>query len=430
MSADPQLFRINPDNHESEAITEVEFAQLGFQERRDIQEWVAANPGILGEKLLIIGKEFSDFDRTNERLDLLAVDADGKLVVIELKRDDTGADAHWQAIKYASHLHRVDTEGIIGMLADYIKVSPEEAESRLLQHINPDDLNGLNNDQRIILASHRFAPEVTSAALWLNKKVPAEDLITCVQLTPYRDSRNDSLYVQANRIIPVPGAEDYMIGIGSPKVELGMTRTGRTQSRAKRDRTNDEVTRFMRKVEELTLIGLPGELKPDRRSKHAGASKHRHYGTHRYYHLWYKRPPWENWGMSYHVNLFKNEATETDSQTSSLKIQWQRLAREHWGWESPTGEDGPISFPWEAMVTFSSGPEFVEALQPRLEDLNIHADQIIPYGTWGCNVEVVRGGDALDESFASTLADTLRRFIEEITPVVDAFEDQRNEEDA
>ena len=78
MSADPQLFRIDPDSRESEAISEVDFAQLGFRERHDIQEWVAANPGILGEDLLIIGKEFSGFDRTNERLDLLAVDADGK----------------------------------------------------------------------------------------------------------------------------------------------------------------------------------------------------------------------------------------------------------------------------------------------------------------------------------------------------------------
>ena len=95
MSAEPQLFRINPENRESEKIAEVEFASLGFQERRDIQEWIAANPGILSEDLLIIGKEFSGFDKTDERLDLLALDADGKLVVIELKRDDTGADAHW-----------------------------------------------------------------------------------------------------------------------------------------------------------------------------------------------------------------------------------------------------------------------------------------------------------------------------------------------
>ena len=41
----------------------------------------------------------------------------------------------------------------------------------------------LNNDQRIILASHRFAPEVTSAAVWLNEKAPDKNLITCVQLS-------------------------------------------------------------------------------------------------------------------------------------------------------------------------------------------------------------------------------------------------------
>ena len=77
----------------------------------------SCQPGILGDDLLIVGKEFSGFDRTNERLDLLAVDADGRLVIIELKRDDTGADAHWQAIKYASYLSDASQEDIVAMLA-------------------------------------------------------------------------------------------------------------------------------------------------------------------------------------------------------------------------------------------------------------------------------------------------------------------------
>ena len=82
------------------------------------------------------------------------------------------------------------------------------------------------------------------------------------------------------------------------------------------------------------------------------------------------------------------------------------------------------------MVTFSTISKYVEALQPRLADLHVQADQIVPYGSWGCNVEVVRGGQSLDESFANTLADTLRQFIEEISPLVDDFENERNEEDA
>ncbi len=83
MNSSPQLFRIEPETKKSESIAEVEFSSLGFQERKDIQEWISANPSILGEDLLIIGKEFSGFDKTNERLDLLAVDSDGKLVIIE-----------------------------------------------------------------------------------------------------------------------------------------------------------------------------------------------------------------------------------------------------------------------------------------------------------------------------------------------------------
>ena len=125
MSSEPQLFRVNPESRKTDKIEEVDFRRLGLKERKDIQEWVAANPSILGEDLLIIGKEFSGFDLTNERLDLLAVDSDGRLVVIELKRDDTGANAHWQAIKYASYLRRATAEQIVGMLAEYKKVSPE-----------------------------------------------------------------------------------------------------------------------------------------------------------------------------------------------------------------------------------------------------------------------------------------------------------------
>ena len=386
MSADPQLFRINPDNHESEAITEVDFAQLGLQERRDIQEWVAANPGILGEDLLIIGKEFSGFDRTNERLDLLAVDADGKLVVIELKRDDTGADAHWQAIKYASYLHRVDTEGIVGMLADYAKVSPEEAGNRLLQHLNADDLNALNNDQRIILASHRFAPEVTSAALWLNEKAPGENLMTCVQLTPYQDAETNSLYVQANTIIPVPGIEDYVIGVGDSSdgdrhVARGSSSVAQTIAR----HSGDEITRFLREVAGRAIDGLSPNIKPDKRSRWAGG-----HSTWRYYHLWYSRSPWSNWGTSFRIDLWRGN--ETDSWTSS-------------------------------SVSFRNSPN---GLEERIRSLKLHDEQKVEED----GIVVQMGTVSLKEDPHDNIAIILRRFIEEITPIVDKFEDERNEEDA
>ena len=389
MSAEPQLFRINPESQESERIEEVNFAQLGLQERRDIQEWIAANPGILGEDLLIIGKEFSGFDRTDERLDLLVVDVDGKLVVIELKRDDTGADAHWQAIKYASYLHRASADDIIRMFADYEAISEEEALNKLLQHLGADDLGILNNDQRIILASHRFAAEVTSAALWLNEKAPGEDLITCIQLTPYKDAQTDSLYIQANTIIPVPGVDEYVIGIGeSPNENRPLVRRPGSVAQAMARNRNDDVTRFLRDVSERVVSSLPDQIKPDRHSRWAGDD-----GTYRYYRLWYSRPPWGNGSMIYRINLYP--------QKDSLGT-------------------------WQAYVGFGIWQSELEDLVSRVGDMHIYDDQIVK-SRW---VDVRRSGSALDDSFADTLAETLRRFIEVITPSIDDFVNERNAEDA
>ena len=386
MSAEPQLFRINPENRESEKIAEVEFASLGFQERRDIQEWVAANPGILGEDLLIIGKEFSGFDRTDERLDLLAVDAGGKLVVIELKRDDSGADVHWQAIKYASYLQRASADDIIRMLAEYSGVSEEDATNSLLQHLNADDLNALNNDQRIILASHRFAPEVTSAALWLNEKAPGDDLISCVQLTPYQDEQNELLYVQASVIIPVPGVDHYIIRIGeSSGDEVPVSpRTSKLAQTFARNR-GDEITRFLRGVSNRSIASLPPHLRPDKTSRWAGGNS-----SWRYWHMWYSRPFWGNWKMSFFIHLVRQEE----------------------------GQDN-----WRAWLGLGFWDSEIDNLKQRLDGLSVFADQRFH----NSELHVSRVGTVPEDSFTEEISKTICRFIEVITPKIDAISDDGNE---
>jgi len=409
MSARPQLFRIEPSAAESKQMQEVDFARLGFQERRDIQEWVAANPGILGDDLLVIGKEFSGFDRTNERLDLLAVDQDGRLVVIELKRDDTGADAHWQAIKYASYLRRASVEHIVEMLANYRGVSEEDAANMLHQHLGADDLNALNNDQRIILASHRFAPEVTNAVLWLNEKAPGENLITCFKLTPYQDG--DTLYLQASRLIPVPDTEGLLVGLrdssdsgdGGFSSALGVRRS---QSRYA------GVTPFLRSVTERVNASLPEKLKTERDRSHRGRDRIT-------FSVWYARPPWGLHQINYSIAIF----SVPDGDGKNFINRWSRYRG-----------SGPENFPhsWVAVVYLAAGAA-TDTLKARLKELEVAEDgyQAMPEGDWGFNIEVERVGDALDEAFADTLAATLRRFIEVVTPVVDDFfENEGNEEEA
>ena len=385
MSSEPKLFRINPGSMASETIEEVDFARLGLQERRDIQEWIVANPVILGEDLLIIGKEFSGFDRTNERLDLLAVDSDGMLVVIELKRDDTGADAHWQAIKYASYLHRSSADNIVKMTADHHNLSRNDAEIKLQQHLGADDLNALNNDQRIILASHRFAPEVTSAALWLNEKVPSGNLITCIQLIPYHDPETNSLYVQASCVIPLPGIDDYLVRIGdnSKKDNNGDSNDLGTKLKATFSRNkNDQVTKFFRTIKTQALEDLPDEIRPDKTSRWGAG-----WSEWRYYHFWYSREPWGNWDTYYEINLSPEEGT--GKWKAVVKFMYERYDLEKILREKKHVE--PQYFDEEGYIS-------------------------IPIGT-----------DTLNERFGNDIAMTLRSYIEKITPIVNELDNEENE---
>ena len=409
MSSDPKLFRVNRENRASESVREVDFAQLGLRERQDIQEWVAANPTILGDDLLIIGKEVSEFDRTSERLDLLAVDTDGKLVVIELKRDDSGSDVHWQAIKYASYLARATERDIINLLSRYEGISSDEAEAKLLQRLDTSDLTRLNHDQRIVLVSHRFALEVTSACLWLNKKAPGENLITCVKLTPYQDG--DALYVQASRLIPVPDTEGLQVGIrassvsGSGDFSPELVLRGSSSGYA-------GITPYLRDVVKRTNNGLPQELQLEADRSHRAFDRHD-------FSVWHSRPHWSMGEVHYTIAIF----SVRDGHGGRFINRWSQ----HRG-----SDPENFAHAYLATVYLASGAA-PEGLRDRLKGLTVdeQGHQTFADMDWALNIEVERVGDALDDAFADTLAVTLRRFIEVATPVVDDFfADEGNEENA
>ena len=110
---DRQTNRINPVNLKR-------FSELGFTERKHLQEWLTYQPNALGEELLIIQKEFDGFDDTRERLDLLALDKDGNLVIIENKLDDSGREVVWQVIKYASYCASLTKGQIVDIYQQYL----------------------------------------------------------------------------------------------------------------------------------------------------------------------------------------------------------------------------------------------------------------------------------------------------------------------
>jgi RecB family endonuclease NucS len=75
---------------------------------------------------LIISKELvlpSDI-----RLDLLVIDKRGNLVIIELKRDESGQSVEWQATKYASYCSNFLPDDIFEYFAQYLQSDKNDAE--------------------------------------------------------------------------------------------------------------------------------------------------------------------------------------------------------------------------------------------------------------------------------------------------------------
>ena len=220
--AKPNMYLINRDKNNLEPVEKITFKSAGLTERKHLQEWIDKNPESLGEELLIIQKEFSGFDETNERLDLLALDKKGNLVVIENKLDDSGKDVVWQSLKYASYCSGSNSQEIKEMFEDYLqkKGIKGEAQKRLTDFFEDEDYEktlNIGNGQRIIMVSAEFRKEVTSSVLWL---LSYGLKIQCYKVTPYR--HGEDIFLDFNQIIPTKEAEDYMIKVASKNLgELG-----------------------------------------------------------------------------------------------------------------------------------------------------------------------------------------------------------------
>ena len=208
------MYKIDEKSNRIEKVERKTFSELNYSERENFQEWICNNPEVFNEELLIIQKEFNGFNETNERLDLLALDKQGNIVVIENKLDDSGKDVVWQVLKYAAYCSTLSKNNIIDIYQEYLDKNSiqEQAAEKLSEFYDIEDVEELKlnigNTQRLILVAAKFRKEITSAVLWLmNYKLR----IQCFKVTPYK--RGSDTYINFDQIIPVKDIEEYVISM-------------------------------------------------------------------------------------------------------------------------------------------------------------------------------------------------------------------------
>lgn len=191
------------------------FISEGIKERSDLQRYLLNRIDIISPDLFVITEEFSEWESSMRRIDILCIDKNANLVVIEIKRDSDGSHMELQSVRYASMISSLKFDTLVDIYKQYLVKNgkgsdTEKALDSILNFLGWDSPQEDNfaNDTRVILVAEDFSKEITTSVLWLNER----DLdITCIKIAPYKF--NDNLILEVQQVIPLPEAQEYQIQI-------------------------------------------------------------------------------------------------------------------------------------------------------------------------------------------------------------------------
>jgi len=143
---------------------ETTLADNNRKETEHLENWIKTKPEILGTDILVIGEQV--YTKSGP-LDFLAIDNNGNIVVVELKRDRLARVVLAQAIDYASDLSTWDIDKLSEVCMSYTGNSLEDHISENFEDIEIDDLT-INQTQRLLLVGFSIEESLNRMIEWLS----------------------------------------------------------------------------------------------------------------------------------------------------------------------------------------------------------------------------------------------------------------------
>lgn len=227
----------------AEPAIPVSLTDAGLKERSDLQEWVIAHPEMLGPGIMVVTTEFDRWQasggvRPLDRLDVLGLDSDGRLVVAELKRDRAPDTVEMQAIKYAAFVSRFTEDALVEQHRAHLcrrsptdEIDAESARIALLEHAGGELDPEVLRQPRIVLVAGSFPPAVTATSVWLSEM----GLDVSLQSVQAYRVAGGQIIVSVTQLFPIAEVEDFTVG----------PRHGETVTRIRRRRERSAVVRIV-----------------------------------------------------------------------------------------------------------------------------------------------------------------------------------------
>lgn len=238
------MLRVDRQNRTLRRLEPCAITAAGYRERDDLQRMIKSSPEAffaeMGERLLLIGEEIRPTDVVDDRIDLLAIDQNGAVVAVELKRSSHKLQL-LQALSYAAMISGWDRERLIAAKARFAQQPPADAEADIEQFLL-EGIGELNQRQRIILLAESFEYEVLVTAEWLTERHDVD--IRCYRFSLCLDDGVE--YLACTSVYPPPELTQVAVRRGARR-EAPPARGWSDWDSALRDVENQALVEFFRR---------------------------------------------------------------------------------------------------------------------------------------------------------------------------------------
>jgi hypothetical protein len=199
------MFQLTTPDVSSREAQLIEAVPAALDQEKYLECWLENSPwAIAKEPLLIIGRQTSAIAEEDSMYpDLLALDKDGNLVVIELKRGRSPREVVAQILEYAAWAKELSNEDISDLANAYLDTgSGATLQAKFMETFEQDDVPKLNLGLRLFIAAEEITPSVARSCRLLRTSYGVD--ISCVQFTVYR-TKTGNVVVGSEYIV---GRED------------------------------------------------------------------------------------------------------------------------------------------------------------------------------------------------------------------------------
>lgn len=186
-------------------------SELGLVEK-DLENWIAKNPELLfsTEQVLVITQSI----KGKSMADILALDADGRVVIVEIKRDWSNRETVGQLLEYAAKMTEKNYEYLEERYRDYRSRHHEEKDyvsliERFIEltddpTVKPQDIPKRQKGHRICIVAPGSDEGLSRIVEWLKEYgVP----ISFVPFTLYTDTNTKDILLEIEPLPKVQEAE-------------------------------------------------------------------------------------------------------------------------------------------------------------------------------------------------------------------------------